>query len=520
MNQKRNVCTKVIAFFVVIALLPAWQTPVIADVKLPVVLGDNMVLQRGVEAPIWGWAEPGEKVTVRLEKARARTTADEKGKWMVKIGPLESGGPFEMKVRGRNRIKLTNIMVGEVWVCSGQSNMQWSVERADNAEQEIAAANYPKIRLLTVERNTSGQPLDNCVGSWSPCSPETVRRFSAVAYFFGRHLNGELNVPIGLINTSWGGTRIEPWTPPVGFASVPALEDILKQIEQADAEYAKTVTGSLDAVEAWVNQCRKALTEKQSLPATPTWPTHPLSSHRQPTGLYNAMVNPLVPFAIRGAVWYQGESNREDGLLYYQKMRALINGWRQVWKQGDFPFYYVQLASFRYGGDPLLLPRIWQAQINALAIPKTGMAVTTDIANIADIHPKNKQDVGKRLALWALAKDYGRDGLVYSGPLYKSMSVEGDTIRIRFDNVGTGLASRDGNPLTWFTIAAEDKNFVEANAEIEGRTVLVWSDSVNKPAAVRFGWNQEAEPNLMNKEGLPASPFRTDDWPVATADKK
>jgi sialate O-acetylesterase len=217
-------------------------------------------------------------------------------------------------------------------------------------------------------------------------------------------------------------------------------------------------------------------------------------------------------FAIRGAIWYQGESNREDGLLYYDKMKALINGWRKVWEQGDFPFYYVQLAPYRYGPDPLLLPRIWQAQKNALSIPNTGMAVTTDIGNITDIHPKKKHDVGRRLALWALAKTYGRKDLVYSGPLYKSMSVEGGKIRIHFDHIGSGLASRDGKPLTWFTIAAADKNFLKANAKIDGDTVLVWSDTVAKPAAVRFGWHQEAEPNLINKEGLPASPFRTDDW--------
>jgi sialate O-acetylesterase len=513
---------KRISFVISLLLMLAFTSVGFADVKLPAVIGDNMVLQQGVEVPIWGWAEPGEKVIIGLGIYSQvwGAEADKEGKWMVKIGPFNTGGPYELTAKGKNTITIKNVMVGEVWVCSGQSNMQWSVKRSANAEQEIAAADYPKIRLFTVERNTSGQPLDDCVGSWSACSPNTVPGFSAVAYFFGRKLHKELNVPIGLINTSWGGTRIEPWTPPVGFASVPKLDRIQKEIEQADSKYCKDVAGSLDTIETWVRNSRKALAANQPVPPVPIWPEHSLNSRGKPTGLYNAMLHPLVPFAIRGAIWYQGESNREDGLLYYEKMKALINGWRNVWEQADFPFYYVQLAPYRYGPDPLLLPRIWQAQKTALSIPNTGMAVTTDIGNLTDIHPKNKQDVGKRLALWALAKTYGRKDLIYSGPLHKSMSVEGNKIRIRFDHVGGGLASRDGKPLTWFTIAAADSNFVEAQAKIDGDTVLVWSDTVAKPAAVRFGWHQEAQPNLMNKEGLPASPFRTDDWPCVTVNKK
>jgi sialate O-acetylesterase len=490
-----------------------------ADVRLPAVISDNMVLQQGAEIPIWGWAEAGERIQVNIlsHGGSYATVADDNGRWMVKVRPLKSGAPLEMTIRGKNTIRIKNVLVGEVWVCSGQSNMAWSLERADNPEQEIAAAAYPKIRLFTVERNASGSPLNDCVGTWSECSPETAAKFSAVAYFFGRRLHKELNVPVGLINTSWGGTRIEPWTPPAGFASVRKLEEIEKQVGQADSKYRNTVTQSLDTIEAWVRNARKALAADQALPATPVWPAHPLSSHRQPTGLYNAMVHPLVPFAIRGAIWYQGESNREDGLLYYEKMKALINGWRTVWEQGAFPFYLVQLAPFRYGGDPLLLPQIWEAQKASLSAPNTGMAVITDIGNLSDIHPRNKQDVGTRLALWALAKTYGRAGLVYSGPLYRSMSVEGNKVRVRFNHAGGGLASRDGQPLNWFTIAAADKNFVEANAKIEGDTVVVWSESVARPVAVRFGWHQEAEPNLTNKEGLPASPFRTDNWHIAAA---
>jgi sialate O-acetylesterase len=495
-----------------------------AQVRLPSVISDNMVIQRGVKAPIWGWAEPGEKVKVGASWANRSwsATADVEGNWMVKIdSPKRAGGPYQMTISGDGAsIEIGNIMAGEVWVCSGQSNMQWSLARTADPNQEIAAADYPNIRLFAVELHASGRPLDDCVASWSACNPETAAKFSAVGYFFGRHLHKELNVPIGLIRTAWGGTRVEPWTPPVGFASVAGLEDIGKQLADAETEYSKAVAESLDAVEAWVGDSRKALATNQAVPLAPAWPGHPLSSNRRPTGLYNAMVYPLVPFAIRGAIWYQGESNRADGLGYQAKMKALINGWRTVWGQGDFPFYFVQLAPYRYGGDPGLLPQIWQAQMQTLSVPNTGMAVINDIGNLADIHPKNKQDVGKRLALWAMAKTYRHSKLVHSGPLYRSMAVDDNKIRIRFDHAGGGLASRDGNDLTWFRIAGADKNFVEAKAKLEGYTVVVWSDAVAKPVAVRFAWHQEAEPNLMNKEGLPASSFRTDDWPIIVAEPK
>jgi len=234
--------------------------------------------------------------------------------------------------------------------------------------------------------------------------------------------------------------------------------------------------------------------------------------HQSPTALYNGMIHPLLPFAIRGVIWYQGESNNGDGMLYHQKMKALIAGWRTVWDHNDLPFYYVQLAPFRYRGEPSQLPGIWEAQLATLSVPHTGMAVITDIANIENIHPRNKQDIGRRLALWALAKTYGRDDLVHSGPLYRSMSIEDDVIRLTFDHVGGGIVARDGKPLTWFTIAGEDRQFVEATAEIDGASVLVRADGVTSPMAARFAWHHEAEPNLANAEGLPASPFRTDDW--------
>jgi sialate O-acetylesterase len=513
------------------SLLVAWlcvaAAPAVADVKLPHVLGSNMVLQRDVPLPVWGWADPGEAVTVKLGRHEASATADAAGKWMVNLPAMVAGGPHEMTVSGRNTIRLTDILVGEVWICSGQSNMEMGLGVVENGEQEVAAANYPNIRLYHVPRTTAGQPAPDIDATWRPCSPENISAggwggFSAVAYFFGRELHKQLGVPVGLINASWGGTRIEPWTPAEGFALVPKLRDIVDEIEQANRNYEKQLPALLDAIESWVAATRQALAEGQTLlPPPPEWPRHPLDSNGRPTGLYNGMVHPLVPFAIRGAIWYQGEANvvSGDGLAYHEKMKALIGGWRAVWNEGDFPFYFVQLAPFNYNLywrdlSPDELPRLWEAQTASLSIPDTGMAVTIDIGDGRDIHPKNKQEVGRRLALWALAKTYGREGLVYSGPLYKSMSVENGKIRIRFDHVGGGLASRDGQPLNWFEVAGADRRFVKAHAEIDGDTIVVWSEDVPEPVGVRFAWHMLPEPipNLINKEGLPASPFRTHPW--------
>ena len=503
-----------------LVLVPA--SLVWADVRLPAVIGDNMVLQRCEEAPIWGWAAPGEEISVVgswAANTRWGTVADRDGKWLVRINPpKQAGGPHELTIKGKNTITVKNILVGEVWVASGQSNMQWSLNAVNNAQEEIAAANYPEIRLFYVPRVPAIEPMQDVKASWKVCKSADAKDFSAVAYFFGRYIHQQVGVPVGLINTSWGGTRIEPWTPPAGFEAVPKLEYVLKNLEEATPKYRKAVDRTIQDIETkWLPKAKAALEAGQEVPPPPNWPRHLLTNHQQPTALYNGMVHALVPFAVRGAIWYQGESNRGEGMMYYEKMKALIKGWRKVWDQGDFPFYFVQLAPYRYVRNRenitshLQLPEIWEAQTATLKLSNTGMAVTVDIGNVNNIHPRNKQDVGKRLALWALAKVYGRGKIVYSGPLYKSMKIEGDKIRLSFDHVGSGLVSRDGNALNWFTIAGEDKEFVEAKAVIDGDTVVVSSDKVKKPVAVRFGWDEIAEPNLSNKEGLPASPFRTDE---------
>ena len=434
-----------------------------AEVRLPHLLSDHMVLQRDLPIPIWGWASPSEKVTVHLGKSSESATTGADGHWMVKLPKMGAGGPYQLTVAGANTITLTDVLIGEVWVCSGQSNMEKPIGNHPgqmpclNYEKEIAAADYPQIRLMEIPPAGSNVPVDDVASAaWLVCTPQNIvvkrgggHGYSACAYFFGRELHKELKVPIGLIAASVGGRPCEPFTPPSG--------------------------------DRWLG-----------------------------------MIHPLTPYGIRGAIWYQGESNNPNGMQYFDKMKTLITDWRKAWAQGDFPFLFVQVALAKYSDDVEVAPRLWEAQAATLSVPNTGMAVTHDISSYPDCHAPNKQEVGRRLALWALAKTYGRSTLVYSGPIYKSMVIAGGSgpakIRIEFDHVGGGLISRDGKPLDQFTIAGEDRKFVPAKAEIDGQSVLVSSDAVSKPVAVRFGWRQDVSPNLMNKEGLPAPCFRTDKW--------
>jgi sialate O-acetylesterase len=435
-----------------------------ADVRLSSLISDNMMFQRDVPARVWGWADRGEKVTVRLDKLERTAAANERGEWLVEFPPLAAGGPYEMTVRGRNTILVKNILIGEVWVCSGQSNMEWAVVVSRDRDKEIEAAEYPSIRLFTVSKKQTDTPERDCQGRWQPCSKQSIAYFSSVAYFFGRKLHQDLKVPVGLVVAAVGGTRIEPWTPACGVDAVAELK--------ADK---KGTNGDL----------------------------------------FNGMIHPLTPLRIRGVIWYQGEGNVGDGMIYFHRMRALVAGWRHVWGQGDFPFYYVQIAPLNWGGKSgYEQPALWEAQTAALRIPNTGMVVTNDIGNIGDAHPRNKQEVGRRLALWALAKTYGQREVVCASPIYKAMRVEGNRIRISFAGASGGLGSRNDKPLTWFQIAGADRKFVSAQARIDGETVVVWSEQIDKPVAVRFAWHQIAEHNLMNQAGLPASPFRTDDWPI------
>ena len=462
-------------------LLACFVSTVPAEIKLLAVIADNMVLQRGQPVPIWGWAEPGENVRVSLAGKTAAAQADDKGRWQVTLQKLEAGGPHALVVEGSagSRRTVKDVLIGEVWLGSGQSNMVFWMRRAMNAQQEIQAAKYPRIRFFMVKDDTSQRPRTFFAGDWVPCSPSSVGSRTAVGYFFGRELLRKLDVPIGLIQADWGGTPVEAWTSRKALEAEPALKPLLERWDRvADA-------GSRE--------------------------------HLRPANLYNAMIAPLTPYGIRGVIWYQGESNVPRAHQYRTLFPAMIRDWRTAWGQGDFPFGFVQIAPNTYArrnpqAHPDELPELWEAQLMTLKnVPNTGMVVTTDIGNIHDTHPKNKQEVGRRLALWALAKVYGHE-LVYSGPIYKSMSVEGDHIRIHFTQTGTGLSTRNGKPPSHFTIAGADKEFHPADAKIEGRSLVVHGPSVSKPVAVRFAWREDAEPNLINKEGLPASPFRTDPW--------
>lgn len=450
--MKRNLFTQSL----LVSLFLACAASVQAETKLASIFGPNMVLQRDMKIPIWGTAKAGTNITVEFNGKKATTKADANGKWKVYLPPMKSDGKSHVlsvisQEPGSDAAGASDydgIMLGEVWLGSGQSNMEWPMTRTQDPQKNIAAAKYPNIRLFHVKRAKQNMPVAECEGKWEACTPDSVKNFSGVLYYFGKNLHEELDCPIGLIESAWGGTRIEPWT----------------------------VSNGKNAV------------------------------------LYNGMIAPVQPYAIRGAIWYQGESNvRDRGMKYYGKMKDLISGWRKKWGY-QLPFYFVQIAPWANYPDEML-PELWEAQVASLKIPKTGMAVVTDIVdNIKDIHPQNKHDVGRRLALWALAKDYGKKELIYSSPLYKSMKVEGNKIRINFSHTGKGLKSSNGKPLTEFQIAGEDGKYVDAKAKADGNSVIVWAEGVDNPAHVRFGWHKTAQPNLVNSAGLPASPFRTKNW--------
>ncbi|MFH1738594.1 MAG: sialate O-acetylesterase [bacterium] len=489
-----------------------------ADVKLPSIIGNNMVLQQGKSVPIWGWADPGEKVTVKFQRQKKTATACPGGHWRVDLKSIKAGGPHTMSIAGNNTIDLVNILVGEVWVCSGQSNMQWSVERSDNAKQEIASANYPSIRLFTAQRTVADQPQSDVPGNWVECSPETVGGFSACGYFFGRKLHKHLGVPVGLINSSWGGTLAEAWTSRPTLESDPDYQPILDRGAKQLKDFSEAFDQYEKDYENWKQELREAESKGSPVSSAPKMPGIPYHNPNRPSVLYNGMLAPLMPYAIQGAIWYQGESNASRAYQYRKLFSDMIKDWRQNWNQGDFTFLYVQLANYEQSyAASTSWAELREAQNMALLLPNVGAAVTTDIGDPKDIHPRNKQEVGRRLALAAEAIAYGRD-VIYSGPMYKSMCVENNSIRISFDHLGGGLISGDGKDLSGFTIAGSEQNFVAAQAKIDGDSVVVWSDNVSNPVAVRYGWADNPDNcNLYNKAGLPASPFRTDGWTGVTA---
>lgn len=633
----------------------------LADVTLPNFFGNNMVLQRDKPIPVWGWASPKEKIIVQFDHQTKTIKADKAGKWMIKLDNENAGGPYVLAIKGKNTITFSNVMVGEVWICSGQSNMEMPIAgwgKINNYEKEIAAANYPMIRHIKVPNTVSSTPQDNIPkADWKICSPETAGDFTAAGYFFARELFNKLNIPIGLINTSWGGTMVETWTSRQAFensdefkdmiAGMPSLnldsmakvkkEESLKRIESLQGSmnnidvatwkefstndnawplmqlpnlwetqqlgdmdgivwFRKTINlssddagkaatlelamiddndvtyvngnevGSTNSYNAKRNYSIRAGVLKEAnnviavrvddtggyggiygdsadmkltignhtIPLSGEWHfkvekitggSASIGPNSYPTLLFNAMLNPLIPYAFRGVIWYQGEANAGRAYQYRKAFPLMITDWRKRWNNGDFPFYFVQLASFNAANGNSNNGSTWaelrEAQAKTLSLPNTGMAVITDIGDSSNIHPKDKQDVGKRLAAIALHNVYG-ENIVYNGPVYTSLKTEGNKAIISFTDIGNGLAVHDKyGYIKGFEIAGADKKFHYAQAYISGNTVIVYNDAVTAPVAVRYGWaDDNLEDNLFNMEGFPAAPFRTDDWKGITENVK
>ncbi|MEI8309939.1 MAG: sialate O-acetylesterase [Verrucomicrobiota bacterium] len=517
---------------IVLSLLAAapW---VRAEVKPNSLFSNGAVLQQGMALPVWGTAKDGEKVTVQLDGGSAETVAKD-GKWSVRLKPHKAGGPFTMTIAGENTITVDNMLVGEVWICSGQSNMEFGFGRAANAAEEAPKADYPKLRMFTVPHKNAVTPETDAAGTWVECSPTSVGRFSAVGYFFGRDIQKATGFPVGMIHTSVGGTPAQAWTSLSGLQADKELQgyvDSIKQVADAYPKAAEAYPKELadfqaklkawnesDAgkayeasVKAWAEENKKAVAEgmpaipkPQPAADLPKAPRTPEGGSGTPTVLFNGMVAPLVPYAIRGAIWYQGEANSANAKVYRTLFPRMIADWREKWGEGDFPFLFVQIAPHKN-----MSPEIREAQLLSWQkTPATAMAVTTDVGSATDIHPKQKEPVGARLALAARALAYG-EKIEYSGPIFDTMKVAGNRATLTFKHTGTGLVAKDGE-LKGFTIAGADKKFVPAKAVIEGKTIIVSAEEVTAPVAVRFGWNNVPDVNLYNKEGLPASPFRSD----------
>lgn len=469
-----------------------------ANLKLPALIGDNMVLQQGMKTPIWGWAAPGKVITVSIAGQQPKATANKDGAWRVSIEPLRPGPVLEMTVSdGDKSIAVKNILVGEVWVCSGQSNMS-DPSKGD----EGAKAKYPDIRLFDVAQATAEAPQQDVKGSWTSCTPQTVDQFSAVSYFFGRKIHQDLGVPVGLIHSSLGATEAESWMDRKVLEADPEFKPIFDFWAHQRKENEDNMAGYAQRLAAW--QRAKA----DGKPALEE-PGKPFDwGVRYPGLLYNGMMAPLMPFAIRGVIWYQGESNYV-GALYHKEFAALIQCWRKGWGQGDFPFLFVQLPRYgdrknEPGSSDWAVTR--QAQLETLAVPHTAMVETIDFDYAVYIHPPNKHDYGRRLAFAAEATVYGKD-VIYSGPICDEMKVVGDNVRLKFKYADGGLVSKDGVPVKGFAVAGADGKFVWAEAKIEGEGVVVSSNNVKSPTRVRYAWADNPECNLCNKAGLPASPF-------------
>ncbi len=469
-----------------------------AAVKPNPLFSEGMVLQRDVGVSVWGTAKEGEKVVVSFADQELSTLTTN-GKWSVKLSPMKAGGPFLMSIAGDNTITFTNVLVGEVWLCSGQSNMEWPLQKTDNAEAVIAAATDNDFRFFTVPRTPSDKSLTTVVASWKPCTPANAAPFSGVAYYFGHHLRKEVGVPVGLINASVGGTLAEAWTARETLAGDPELKKILAEHDQAIVAFPE----KLARYKADLTNAPQNVKSGSQVKAPP--PENPAKSKNRPSCLYNGMIAPLVPYAMRGVIWYQGESNSSRADRYAHLFGSLIHSWRQTWGLGEFPFLFVQVAP-----RTKWTPELREAQLHTWQqVSNTAMAVTMDWGAADDSHPRNKKPVGDRLALAARVLAYG-EKLEYSGPVFAAVKMDGERAVLSFTHLGGGLVAK-GGALKGFTVAGADKVFVPAQAEIIGDTVVVSSPKVKAPVAVRYGWANVPDVNLFNRADLPATPFRTDD---------
>ncbi len=512
--------TVCVCWVLVLALVLVCVGVAQAEVRLPRVFSDHMVLQRERPVPVWGWAAPGEKVEVSLGAHRASTAADAEGEWRVDLPALEAGGPHVLKVVGSNTVTISDVLVGEVWLASGQSNMEMYVRDAQNAKQELANAVHPQLRFFTTPRTPAFTPQSDCGGEWAVCSPQTAGEFSAAAYYFAREVQRREKVPVGILHSSWGGTRVQVWMDRETLAADPELRRYVEELDETVREHTKRVLAVAPQVAAWAAQAATAKAAGRPVPMPPVVPDDPRVHYGEwpetPTCLYDSKIAPLVPYALRGALWYQGESNAWEASRYTKLLTAMVQGWRREWGQGDFPFLIVQLANFGAAPGPAGpgasdWAELREAQAAMLRVPNTGLAVAIDLGDAYDIHPKNKQEVGRRLALAAGHLVYGwKDE--YSGPRYRSMEVEGSTIRVHFDHA-TGLHPAGSDRLQGFAIAGADHRFLWAEAVIDGESVVVSNPEVPHPEAVRYAWGENPPNNLYNAAGLPAGPFRTDRWP-------
>ena len=488
-----------------------------AELKMSSVFGDHMVLQQKQPIRIWGWTKPSQAVSISFVGQTVKTSADENGRFEADLAAVDAGGPHELTVEADETRTFKDVLVGEVWLCSGQSNMQWAVQSANDPDLESLTAKFPNLRLITVPQVGTQEPQNDFDGAWEPCTPESVKQFSAVGYFFGRQLHQTLDVPVGLIDNAWGGSACEAWVRRDLLQDKELYAPLLDRWKQIETTYDHDA--AVAEYKAKLEEWQKTKKGRQ-----PRAPRNQLAGQHRPANLYNGVLKPILGYTIKGSVWYQGETNAGRAYQYRDLFPLMIESWRDEWRQGDFSFYWVQLADFM-AEKPEPAGSGWaelrEAQTMTMSkLANTGEAVIIDLGEAADIHPKNKQDVAKRLARWALAKDYGVD-IVYRSPIYKSMQVKGGKILVDFDHVGGGLDTFDVREPIGFAIAGEDQVFVNATAKIVDRdTIEVSASSVSAPVAVRYAWADNPVCNVQNREGLPVTPFRSDDWKGVTQDAR